>query len=441
MVIYAFLSLLCILALLLWKKLKLREEIKIYFVLGTAIGFLGLASLLAGGDEKLETDEKGGVLLERKEHGHGAYTQKLVLWMEGVQQDYSVRIEAEHLSGSEVNEAFISAIEMLEKSFYGDKGHPDCVKGEVYPKKNFVIEVDSEDDSQNKVKADVSATYSFQPSGVVASDGTLRDDRIAAEGSPVQVTAELKCDGRQVEHVFYFMAFPDTEKSTDDIIEDLGEEIIARNAGEGGYLSLPSEIDGVDIRWSVPEKSGTYNILLLGVFAAVGLFVAKREDKKKKAKEKRIELERGYPMMVSALSLLIGSGMTVTAAWERIVSAYLKRVEDGRKRDAVYEEMLLTSRQIKDGKSEKESLTYFAEHTDLGIYRKLISMILQNLRKGGRDLDLMLEREVENAYIMLRNQAKTKGAEASTKMLVPMMLSLLVVIVVIIVPAIFTMDV
>ena len=441
MVIYVCLSILCVTALLLWKRFNFREEMKIYFVLGAAIGFLGFASWFAGSDKKLETDDEGGVLLERREHGHGAYTQKLVLEMEGVQQDYSVRIEDEHLSGPEVNEAFIAAIDMLEESFYGEEGHPDCVKGEVYPKKNFVIEVDSEGDSQKKVKAEVSAIYYFQPSGVVASDGTLRDDRIAPEGTPIQVTAELKCDGRQVEHAFYFMAFPDTEKSTGDIMEDLDEELVMRNAGEGEYLSLPSEIDGIDINWSLPQKGGTYNILFLGMFAAVGLFVAKREDKKKKAKEKKIELERGYPMMVSALSLLIGSGMTVTAAWERIVNAYLKRVEDGRKKDAVYEEMLLTSRQIKDGKSEKESLAHFAEHTDLGIYRKLISMILQNLRKGGKDLDLMLEREVENAYIMLRNQAKAKGAEASTKMLVPMMLSLLVVIVVIIVPAIFTMEV
>ena len=154
-----------------------------------------------------------------------------------------------------------------------------------------------------------------------------------------------------------------------------------------------------------------------------------------------MELEREYPMMVSALSLLIGAGMTVGAAWDRIVNAYVKRVETGRKREAIYDEMLLTSRQIKDGKSEKDSFAGFAERTGLGIYRKLISMILQNLRKGGKDLDHMLEREVEDAYVMLRNQAKTKGAEASTKMLLPMMLSLLVVIVVIIVPAIYTMEV
>ena len=163
--------------------------------------------------------------------------------------------------------------------------------------------------------------------------------------------------------------------------------------------------------------------------------ITEEEYQEVKAKEKRIELERGYPMMVSALSLLIGSGMTVTAAWERIVSAYLKRVEDGRKRDAVYEEMLLTSRQIKDGKSEKESLTYFAEHTDLGIYRKLISMILQNLRKGGAEMTEILTRMAEEAQEERKKQARIRGDEAGTKLLLPMLVMLVLVMAILMVPA------
>jgi len=362
-----------------------------------------------------------------------------VLDLEGAQQEYSVRIEDEHLSDSEVNEVFISAIERIEKTFFGEGNHPDDVRGQVNLLKKIEIEVDA--DSKTGTKANVTAVFSFQPSGVVAPDGTLRDEKIDEDGTLIQTGVELSCDGRKVDHAFSFMAYPKAVKTTDDIVADIGEEIDRRNADEGELLMLPSEIDGVKVKWYAPEKSGTYNILLLGILAFAGIFVAKKEEKKKKQKERCVELERGYPMMVSALSLLIGSGMTVGAAWDRIVGAYVKRTESGRAREAVYEEMLQTSRQIRDGKSEKDSLTGFAERTGLGIYRKLISMILQNLRKGGRDLDVMLEREVENAYIMLRNQAKTKGAEASTKMLVPMMLSLLVVIVVIIVPAIFTMDV
>ena len=440
MVIYICLSVFSALILLLWKKFHLREEIRLYFALGFAIGFLGLVSAINGNDIKLETDETGNTVFERKSHGHGAYTKKLVLEMEGVQRDYSIRIEDEHLSESEVNAAFISAIERIDSSFFGRENCQDEVRGSVNPVKLMEVEVAADEDPGEKLKADVNVSYSYQPSGVIASDGTLRDDKIDENGSLVQVTAVLSCDGRQVEHVFSLMAYRTILTDAEEAVAVLEEDITEQNNGDGGYISLPSEINGVKLNWSLPKHGDTYNILLLGVLAAVGLFIAKREDRKKKIKQRRTELERGYPMMVSALSLLIGAGMTVSAAWERIVTAYVKRVESGRGKDAVYEEMLLTLRQIRDGKSEKDSLSGFAERTNIGIYRKLISMILQNLRKGGRELDVMLEREVENAYELMRNQAKMKGAEASTKMLLPMMLSLLVVIVVIIVPALYTME-
>ena len=439
MTAYIVLSAFCGVVLLMWKKIKLKDDLKIYFVLGFAIGFLGLASLINSGDDKLEINENGDVLLVRKEPGEGAYTKKLVLVLEGVQKEINIRVDDEHLSENEVNEAFVSAIETVDKKFLGVNKSFDEVCGSVDPVKKVEVEVWPEDGSQKRLKADVAISYSYVPSGVIASDGMLRDDKIADDGTLVQVSAVLSCDGRQVEHVFSVMARKSDRPV--DIEERLSEEIESRNAKEGEYLDLPSELDGVKLLWLLPEKTGKYNILLLGLIAFAGLFAAKKEDRKRKVKEKKRELERGYPMMVSALSLLIGSGMTVQAAWERIVTAYIRRVEDGGRREAVYDEMLLALRQMKDGKSEKESYAQFAERTDLGIYRKLISMILQNLRKGGKDLDHMLEREVENAYILLRNQAKSKGAEASTKMLLPMMLSLLVVIVVIIVPAIYTMNI
>ena len=441
MVIYILLAVICTLVILFWKKLHLGDEIRLYFVLGAAIGVLGLASVLSGNDGRLKLDEDGRAVLERREPGKGSYTEKLVLELEGVQRDYSVRIDDEHLSETEVNEAFVSAVETIDRSFFSENMYQDEVRGHVNPLKLIEVAVASDEDRGQKLKAEVTVDYTYQPSGVIASDGTLRDDKIDEGGSLIQVTAGLSCDGRRMEHVFSLMAYKNVVSGTDAVIAKLEDDLADQNEGEGEYISLPSEIDGVALDWSEPKRRDTYNIMLLGIVAAVGIFIAKREDKKKKEKDRRMELEREYPMMVSALSLLIGAGMTVGAAWDRIVNAYVKRVETGRKREAIYDEMLLTSRQIKDGKSEKDSFAGFAERTGLGIYRKLISMILQNLRKGGKDLDHMLEREVEDAYVMLRNQAKTKGAEASTKMLLPMMLSLLVVIVVIIVPAIYTMEV
>ena len=141
MVIYILLAVICTLVILFWKKLHLGDEIRLYFVLGAAIGVLGLASVLSGNDGRLKLDEDGRAVLERREPGKGSYTEKLVLELEGVQRDYSVRIDDEHLSETEVNEAFVSAVETIDRSFFGENMYQDEVRGHVNPLKLIEVAV------------------------------------------------------------------------------------------------------------------------------------------------------------------------------------------------------------------------------------------------------------------------------------------------------------
>ena len=146
-----------------------------------------------------------------------------------------------------------------------------------------------------------------------------------------------------------------------------------------------------------------------------------------------------YPEMVSKLTLLLGSGMSMASAWEKVVLTYQKQLKQGRtKEKAVYQEMLITYHEMKDGVGEQRAYLRFGERCYLQPYRKFASLLTQNLRKGQRELATLLENEVTEAFEIRKNHAKKAGEEAGTKLLLPMMIMLLLVMVVILVPACMT---
>lgn len=121
-------------------------------------------------------------------------------------------------------------------------------------------------------------------------------------------------------------------------------------------------------------------------------------------------------------------------AWERVVQNYRKKQTKNKK--VAYEEMETTYNQIKDGMSERQAYEQFGERVGVSEYRKLASLLAQNLRKGTAGLSQILEEESIDAYSRQESIVKKKGEEMSTKLLLPMMLMLGLVIVIIVIPAI-----
>jgi hypothetical protein len=74
-------------------------------------------------------------------------------------------------------------------------------------------------------------------------------------------------------------------------------------------------------------------------------------------------------------------------------------------------------------------------------YRKLASMLSQNLRKGSKDLLECLEKEEHYSFEMRKQRAIRAGEEASTKLLVPMTGMLFIVIIILVVPAVMQMNI
>ena len=146
-----------------------------------------------------------------------------------------------------------------------------------------------------------------------------------------------------------------------------------------------------------------------------------------------------YPEIVSALALLLGAGMTVPNAWNKIAKDYRKRREESGgnshgKRYA-YEEMLMTVYEMESGVMQTTAYERFGRRCRLPSYNKLAAMLSQNIRKGAANLPLLLKEEAADAFEDRKHSARKQGEKAGTKLLVPMMMLLGMTMVIIMVPA------
>lgn len=144
-----------------------------------------------------------------------------------------------------------------------------------------------------------------------------------------------------------------------------------------------------------------------------------------------------YPEMVSKFNVLVGAGMTIKQAWNIISAQYLNnRNKNTAAEMPAFEEMAKTWREICDGESEKMAYQRFADRIKMAPYHRFVRLLINNLQKGNSGLCMLLEQESERAFAERRMFAKKLGEEASTKLLLPMILMLGIVMAITMVPAI-----
>jgi tight adherence protein C len=199
------------------------------------------------------------------------------------------------------------------------------------------------------------------------------------------------------------------------------------------YYYLPKQWEGKNLEWVYPtDHTGTL-IAALGIFAALVIFVRKvREEEEARAKRYE-ELLLDYPGLIMKFTLLVQAGMTVRKTFQKIALDYQrKRV---RKKRAAYEEILITCYEMESGVSESEAYRRFGERCGQIKYKTFATLLIQNLQKGSRQLADMLEEESLEAWEERKRKARVQGEVASTKLLFPMILMLIVVMALIMVPA------
>ena len=92
-------------------------------------------------------------------------------------------------------------------------------------------------------------------------------------------------------------------------------------------------------------------------------------------------------------------------------------------------------------KWQKKAYEELGEKCGILYYKTLSALLVQHLQKGSGDMGRILEEEAGKAQEIRRQQARILGEQASTKLLFPMILMLLVVFILLMVPAWLTFSI
>ncbi len=201
------------------------------------------------------------------------------------------------------------------------------------------------------------------------------------------------------------------------------------------FLLLPSEYRQETVTWEYPGGKTGLLFLILTPLTVILIYFGKDKDLHQKVEERDEQLRMDYPELVSELVLLIGAGMTVSNAWNRITTDYRRKREKTGQTRFAYEEMLIMTYELESGVSYKEALEHFGKRCRAPCYIKLATLLSQNLRKGSTNVFDLLQEEAVLAFEDRKKLAKKKGEQAGTKLLFPMMLLLGIVMILMIVPA------
>lgn len=286
----------------------------------------------------------------------------------------------------------------------------------------------------------INVSYEFEPEGYIDEEGTVLWEEILSETVQVQLKATMVFgqESEIYERYIKLIKSPLTEEEA--FWEQLNLYFInslEKDADKTAVL-LPESINGYEITWKEKTVSDYQTLWLLCGLAAAALTFAKWEETKRKKEKRKQKLQFQYPDVIEQLVLLLGAGMTIFGAWEKIVLQYQAEKKAGNI-SAVHEEMLRTYYEIHDGISESIAYERFAERCELPLYKRLSGLLIQNLKKGSAGIREQLMKEAQEALEEKKSSARKRGEEAGTKLLLPMIILLFVVLIIVLAPVFMTM--
>lgn len=173
--------------------------------------------------------------------------------------------------------------------------------------------------------------------------------------------------------------------------------------------------------------SGEAMMVLLGMVICVLLVWYMDEQMKDKLSERREELLKDLPSMLSKMTLLINSGMIMKEAWEKVAV-------NGT--GLLYEEMQYTVSEQQMGVTELESYENFAERCNVKEIRRFTSTLVQNLQKGNSEMTRFLKEMTDEMWELKKNQVRQQAEAANSKLLIPTAMIFIGILVMIMAPMI-----
>lgn len=196
---------------------------------------------------------------------------------------------------------------------------------------------------------------------------------------------------------------------------------------------LPETVLGYPVKEAETEESGVvFFMLLLSVTVPLLLYSGYFGGIDTKRKKRREQAESSYLSFVTKLSLMMAAGITVRQALERLEREYEKNYGE---KHMLTAELKVAKQELDNGHSEQDVYEAFGRRIGILAYRRLASLLAQNVSKGVQGMRNLLLLEAKEVMAQERAGIKIKGEQAGTKLLFPMMGLLFLVFAILLVPA------
>ena len=378
------------------------------------LGFF--ASLANGGTSYVKS-------VERNDYGGAEKEYELVVDTGDGEETIAVDVEAVRYTEEEIYDLFDKYYSGIVEELLNENESAENVTGPL----DFISEYNG-----------IKIFWDVEDTKIVDYNGNIKKEPEEGEEILINLTATLSMDECTESFIVPVVIRKKEPDEREQLIEDIYRSISENNSIYERNVNLPEEVDGKSILFKSIKEDNSILFLLLGMLA-LGLIAFFYDSNLKKEVEKRNdELMMDFSEIVSKLSLLYEAGLSIKGSWEKIA-------EDAEKHEKgnhyAYREMRLTLEKIKSGMSERECYSDFGRRCGVIAYIKLGNTLEQNLSKGTRGMSELLRREAVESFSVRKRLARKKGEEASTKMLVPMVMMLVVVIAIIAIPALMSINI
>ncbi len=378
----------------------------------------------------IQGHESRNLEIVRNSYGEGSRSEELQVEIDGENtEEIQVEVSEREYTAKEIKAMFDEVTERLDETILGENESFDCVDKDM----NLVNYLEG---------YPVDIAWEMDSYKAISLDGKLQKENLLMEGTMVELRGMITYLDKQMVYVRNVMVYPEKLEGKELVKQGILKAVQNKeeNTREDQSFTLPEEINGMRLSWQKKrEMTGLY-VLFMGIMLSVFLMYRERDQVKQAAENRRKELLREYPGMVTKFHMLLNVGMTVRMAWEKIVQNYEEHKEC-LGTELAYEEMRTTLHEIKGGIPEGEAYERFGRRCELTCYLKFGAMLSQNLRKGSKGIAELLRVEALQAFENRKNLAKKLGEEAGTKLLVPMIGMLAVILIMVMVPAFLSMQI
>lgn len=380
------------------------------------------------------TSMEQGLFIERASYGGEPFEQGLLLKQGDAEEEWNLQVNARSLTEEEIQKRTEEAFIHFDHNIKGKNDSLDNVKENLdysYDYELFPFDVEF-----------VSDNYS-----ILDEEGVIRNAREELlklgysstqikDGIDIKLVVTLWYNEQSFSREYALTVYEQEHTVAEEAFIEV-KELLKKQEQEKGYeksFYIPTQVGQVEI---MPLEEGltAMQVWIAGVIIAVLLILREKENEKKLLEKRKDCLLRSYSWFVNELLLMMGAGMQVRNIFQLLLRDFEKIEHKSDYRCVLMKEVKVAVQALELGMAEEQVYYKLGRQLGLPCYIKIMTLLEQNVKRGGKGIAELFEQEELQALEQRKNLAKRMGEEAGTKLLGPMILLLLIIMIMIMLPA------